>query len=158
MAANRRPGRQGASKLAASTRHAHGTKAGFASLDPAKLGLDMPEWVAPAPPTPPTLPAPDMPANPTTPCPATPDAGAALPPSIQALPGAANLASRPMLEGLKVVCICKGIKKRTFWKVMADGAQTHEEINRLTGSGSGGCQGRRCGPRICEMLQDLSQS
>jgi bacterioferritin-associated ferredoxin len=61
-----------------------------------------------------------------------------------------------MLEGMKVVCICKGIKKSVFWKVLDAGAQSKDEINRLTGSGSGGCQGRRCGPRITEMLRDLS--
>jgi bacterioferritin-associated ferredoxin len=54
---------------------------------------------------------------------------------------------------MKVVCICKGIKKRLFWKALDDGAQTKDEVNRLTGSGSGGCQGRRCGPRILEMLR-----
>jgi bacterioferritin-associated ferredoxin len=61
--------------------------------------------------------------------------------------------SRTLLEGMKVVCICKGIKKRIFWQALDDGAQTKDEVNRLTGSGSGGCQGRRCGPRILEMLR-----
>ena len=62
---------------------------------------------------------------------------------------------RTILEGMKVVCICKGIKKSVFWKVLDTGVQTKEEVNRLTGSGSGGCQGRRCGPRILEMLRNL---
>jgi bacterioferritin-associated ferredoxin len=56
---------------------------------------------------------------------------------------------------MKVVCICKGIKKSVFWKVLDTGVRTKEEVNRLTGSGSGGCQGRRCGPRILEMLRNL---
>ena len=64
---------------------------------------------------------------------------------------------RTLLEGMKVVCICKGIKKRVFWKVLDAGAQSKDEVNRLTGSGSGGCQGRRCGPRILEMLRDRSR-
>ncbi len=59
-----------------------------------------------------------------------------------------------ILEGLKVVCICKGIRKRTLWQAMEKGSQTREEINRETGSGSGGCRGRRCGPRITAMLHD----
>lgn len=64
--------------------------------------------------------------------------------------------ARTLLEGMKVVCICKGIKMRTFWRAMDEGAQTHEHIDRATGSGSGQCQGRRCGPRILEMIRNLS--
>jgi bacterioferritin-associated ferredoxin len=64
---------------------------------------------------------------------------------------------RTILEGMKVVCICKGIKKSVFWKVLDTGVRTKEEVNRLTGSGSGGCQGRRCGPRIIEMLRNLAK-
>lgn len=56
------------------------------------------------------------------------------------------------LEGMKVVCICKGIKQRTFWQAMEKGNHTQEALNRETGSGSGGCRGRRCGPRIAAML------
>lgn len=65
--------------------------------------------------------------------------------------------SRSMLEGMKVVCICKGITKRVFWKALDEGLHTKEDINRCTGSGSGGCQGRRCGPRIAEMLRSFSK-
>ena len=85
----------------------------LAGLDPATLGLDMPDWLVPSVPSEP----------------------------------------RTLLEGMKVVCICKGIKKRIFWKALDDGAQTKDDINRMTGSGSGGCQGRRCGPRILDMLR-----
>jgi bacterioferritin-associated ferredoxin len=65
--------------------------------------------------------------------------------------------ARTLLEGMKVICICKGIKKSVFWKVLDTGVRTKEEVNCLTGSGSGGCQGRRCGPRILEMLRNLSK-
>jgi bacterioferritin-associated ferredoxin len=61
-----------------------------------------------------------------------------------------------MLEGMKVICICKGIKQRVFWQALDAGMRTKEDINDFTGSGSGGCQGRRCGPRIVEMLRNLS--
>jgi bacterioferritin-associated ferredoxin len=63
--------------------------------------------------------------------------------------------TRSVVEGMKVVCICKGIKKRAFWKAFDAGICTREDINRQTGSGSGSCQGRRCGPRILEMLKRL---
>jgi bacterioferritin-associated ferredoxin len=72
----------------------------------------------------------------------------------QEFPASSPVEPRTLLEGMKVVCICKGIKKRLFWKAMDDGAQTKDDINRMTGSGSGGCQGRRCGPRILEMLRN----
>ena len=65
--------------------------------------------------------------------------------------------ARTVIEGMKVVCICKGIKKKVFWKALDDGVHTHDAINRATGSGSGSCQGRRCGPRILDMLRRLSQ-
>jgi bacterioferritin-associated ferredoxin len=63
--------------------------------------------------------------------------------------------TRSVVEGMKVVCICKGIKKRVFWNAIDAGMCTHADINRHTGSGSGSCQGRRCGPRILDMLQRL---
>jgi bacterioferritin-associated ferredoxin len=65
---------------------------------------------------------------------------------------------RTLVEGMKVVCICKGIKKRVFWKALDDGAQTKEEVNRMTGSGNGSCQGRRCGPRILDLLRKRSRA
>ncbi|WP_179138059.1 (2Fe-2S)-binding protein [Candidatus Entotheonella palauensis] len=64
--------------------------------------------------------------------------------------------TRSVVEGMKVVCICKGIKKRVFWNALDAGICTHADINRHTGSGSGSCQGRRCGPRILDMLKRLS--
>ncbi len=84
--------------------------------------------------------------------------------SDEALPDAAPPATsaegqpetRSVIEGMKVVCICKGIKKRVFWNALDAGICTHEDINRHTGSGSGSCQGRRCGPRILDMLKRLS--
>jgi len=111
---------------------------GFAGLDPTKLGLGGPGWLSTSQPLPETSPEPALPS------------AAAMPPSSDVPPE-----PRTLLEGMKVVCICKGIKKSVFWKVLDTGAQTKEEVNRLTGSGSGGCQGRRCGPRILEMLRNL---
>ncbi|HEY7490601.1 MAG TPA: (2Fe-2S)-binding protein [Candidatus Tectomicrobia bacterium] len=112
------------------------------------MGLGMPDWLAP------DSPAPTAPADAAS----APVIGA---PYAEPLPAlhretAAGAPGEPrtLLEGMKVVCICKGIKKRVFWKALDEGAQSKDEVNRLTGSGSGGCQGRRCGPRILEMLRD----
>jgi bacterioferritin-associated ferredoxin len=108
------------------------------------MGLDMPDWLAPSVPSPADA-APPLAADP---------APLPLMPEHEPAPlGSTPPEPRTLLEGMKVVCICKGIKKRIFWKALDDGAQTKDDVNRLTGSGSGGCQGRRCGPRILEMLR-----
>jgi bacterioferritin-associated ferredoxin len=129
---NQRPARPGQST---STAHAGSKQGGFAGLDPSKMGLDMPDWLA----------ADSSPSS------------SSQPSSQMDRPQTeSDMPSRTVLEGMKVVCICKGIKKRMFWQALDKGAQTKEEVNRLTGSGNGGCQGRRCGPRIMEMLQNHS--
>ena len=124
-------------------------KKGFAGLDPTKVGLEGPGWLSASLPLPDTSPEPALPAELDTHTPA-PSAWSENNPASEGPPE-----PRTILEGVKVVCICKGIKKSVFWKVLDAGARTKEEMNRLTGSGSGGCQGRRCGPRIIEMLRDL---
>ncbi len=125
-------------------------KKGFAGLDPAKVGLEGPGWLSTS------LPLTDTSTEPSLP----PQSAIHSPASTQwsesnILP-VMSPEPRTLLEGMKVVCICKGIKKSIFWKVLDAGARTKEEINCLTGSGSGSCQGRRCGPRIMELLRDLS--
>ena len=113
------------------------------------MGLDMPEWMQDA--SPPSL---DMDGRvPLDPVPSA-DAMAAAP---DAHSNATSPSSRTITEGMKVVCICKGIKKRVFWKALDEGMCTKEDINRSTGSGSGSCQGRRCGPRILDMIRDISK-
>lgn len=51
-----------------------------------------------------------------------------------------------------VVCICKGIRLRAVLKGL-EGSETVADVNSKTGTGSGGCQGQRCGPRIKKLLQ-----
>ncbi len=106
---------------------------GFTGLEPSTMGFSMPEWMEPSPQ-------------------ARPADEACSKPATTAAPNA-EPERRSMVEGMKVVCICKGIKKRVFWNALDAGMCTHEEINRHTGSGSGSCQGRRCGPRILDMLK-----
>ena len=120
-----------------SIRDASKKTTGFAGLDPTKLGLGGPGWLSTSQPLE-TSPEPALPSD------AAMHSLSDVPPE-----------PRTPLEGLKVVCICKGIKKSVFWRVLDTGVRTKEEVNRLTGSGSGGCQGRRCGPRILEMLRNL---
>ncbi len=59
-----------------------------------------------------------------------------------------------IIDGLKTICICKGIRKKVFKELIADGKNSIEELRRATGAGSGPCGGRRCTPRLNEMLAD----
>ena len=52
----------------------------------------------------------------------------------------------------KVVCICKGINLGRVLKGI-DGCETVQDVNRKVGTGSGGCAGERCGPRIKVLLK-----
>jgi bacterioferritin-associated ferredoxin len=108
---------------------------GFEGLDPSQMGFDMPEWME--------TPAEVLPSE------------QILPKSTMAGGSGVEPETRSVVEGMKVVCICKGIKKRVFWNALDAGMCTHEDINRHTGSGSGSCQGRRCGPSILAMLKRL---
>ena len=58
-----------------------------------------------------------------------------------------------IIEGLRPVCVCKGIRQRTFMQKIRAGMTTVEELQRATGAGSGSCKGERCTPRIREILR-----
>jgi len=58
-----------------------------------------------------------------------------------------------IIEGLKPVCICKGIKARTFQDRIKAGVTTVGELKKATGAGCGSCKGERCTPRIHEILE-----
>lgn len=52
------------------------------------------------------------------------------------------------------VCICKAINKSTMKKTIAGGADTLEKVQKATFAGSGSCGGRRCTPKIKELLEE----
>lgn len=56
----------------------------------------------------------------------------------------------------RVVCICKGIP---LGKVLEGlpGSDTVADVNRKVGTGSGGCQGERCGPRIKILIRKYKE-
>lgn len=134
----KKPMRSLPSKGRAGSQSSRSRGGGFDSLDPSKMGFGMPERM-------------ETPTQPGEPDGTLPDA------ALPAEPETRSPETRSVVEGMKVVCICKGIKKRVFWKALDAGICTHEGINRHTGSGSGSCQGRRCGPRILDMLKRLSR-
>jgi bacterioferritin-associated ferredoxin len=52
------------------------------------------------------------------------------------------------------VCICKAINKSTMKKIIESGADTLEKVQKATSAGSGSCGGRRCTPKIIELLEE----
>jgi NAD(P)H-nitrite reductase large subunit len=57
-----------------------------------------------------------------------------------------------IIDGLKPICLCKGVKKSVFLKHIKAGLMTVEQLKKATGAGSGSCKGKRCTPRIIELL------
>lgn len=57
---------------------------------------------------------------------------------------------------VRVVCICKGINLGRVLKGM-EGCQSVLDVHRKVGTGSGGCRGERCSPRIKILLKKKGQ-
>lgn len=57
-----------------------------------------------------------------------------------------------IIENLKVICSCKGIKKGTIMKAIKDGSTTVQEVWNATNTGNGSCKGTRCGLKIQAIL------
>lgn len=58
-----------------------------------------------------------------------------------------------IIDGLKPICKCKGIRKSVFLKHIKAGLKTVEALKRATGAGTGSCKGKECAPRIAELLR-----
>ncbi|MDH5541611.1 MAG: (2Fe-2S)-binding protein [Nitrospinota bacterium] len=59
-----------------------------------------------------------------------------------------------ILDGLKPICLCKGIRKKVFKKHFTDGITTLEGLRKATGAGTGSCGGKRCTPRILAFIEE----
>ena len=60
--------------------------------------------------------------------------------------------NQEILDKLTKVCLCKGITRATMKKAIAAGADTVDKVKKVTGAGSGSCGGKRCTPKIQELL------
>ncbi|MCB2295543.1 (2Fe-2S)-binding protein [Clostridium algoriphilum] len=58
-----------------------------------------------------------------------------------------------IMDKITKVCICKAIPKSTIKKAIKNGSRTVEDVQKVTGAGSGGCCGHRCTPKIEEILK-----
>ena len=56
----------------------------------------------------------------------------------------------------QIICICKGIKLARILPALKH-CQTVSEVNECVGTGSGGCAGERCGPKIKVLLSKAQQ-
>ncbi len=66
------------------------------------------------------------------------------------------MSEKDIIESLKPICICMGIRKGTFLKHLKNGIDTLEELRKATGAGAGSCGGKRCTPRIEELLREYA--
>lgn len=57
-----------------------------------------------------------------------------------------------ILARMKPGCICKGIKLHVILEAIEKGADSYEEIARITGIGGGSCKSRRCRAKVAELL------
>lgn len=65
--------------------------------------------------------------------------------------------SQEIKDKITKVCLCKGIPRATIKKAMLSGADTLEKVQKAVGAGSGPCGGRRCTPKIIELLEEMKQ-
>jgi NAD(P)H-nitrite reductase large subunit len=63
-----------------------------------------------------------------------------------------------ILDKLTKVCLCKAIPRSKIKAAIKEGARTVEEVRKATGAGSGGCAGRRCTPKIEELLRQFEEN
>lgn len=61
-----------------------------------------------------------------------------------------------LLDKLTKVCLCKGIPRSKIKEAIRNGANTLEKVQKATGAGSGGCKGRRCTPKIIELISQMN--
>lgn len=64
-----------------------------------------------------------------------------------------NNANSDIMDKLTKVCLCKAIPRSKIKAAIRGGALTVEEVQKATGAGSGGCGGRRCTPKIEELIE-----
>lgn len=65
--------------------------------------------------------------------------------------------NQDIIDKYTKVCICKAISKSTMKKTIKNGADTLEKVQKATTAGSGSCGGRRCTPKILQLLEECKQ-
>lgn len=68
-----------------------------------------------------------------------------------------NNLNEQVLDKLTKVCLCKAIPRSKMKEAIANGAKTVEDVQKATGAGSGSCCGRRCTPKIQDLLDTYAK-
>lgn len=63
-----------------------------------------------------------------------------------------------IIDGLKTVCRCRGIRKRRILDHIAAGHTSLDALQRMTGAGFGECGGKQCAPRIEALLATVGEA
>lgn len=63
-----------------------------------------------------------------------------------------NNLNQQILDKLTKVCLCKAIPRSKIKDAIRKGAITVADVSKATGSCTGGCSGRRCTPKIQELI------
>ncbi|SHK07043.1 BFD-like [2Fe-2S] binding domain-containing protein [Clostridium cavendishii DSM 21758] len=63
-----------------------------------------------------------------------------------------NNLNQEVLDKLTKVCLCKAIPRSRIKDSIRKGALTVADVSKATGSCTGGCKGRRCTPKIQELI------
>lgn len=64
-----------------------------------------------------------------------------------------NNSNEAIMDKLTKVCLCKAISRAAIKKAIEGGAKNVEEVQKKTGAGCGSCKGRRCTPKIEELIR-----
>jgi bacterioferritin-associated ferredoxin len=62
------------------------------------------------------------------------------------------LSEEEIMTRLKPGCICKGIKLYKIQDAINDGADSYDEIAKITGIGGGSCNSKRCSAKVADLL------
>lgn len=62
-----------------------------------------------------------------------------------------------IMDKLTKVCLCKSVSRATMKKAISAGADNVEKVWKATNSGNGPCQGKRCGPKIKDLLDSIKK-
>ncbi|BCJ93895.1 (2Fe-2S)-binding protein [Anaerocolumna cellulosilytica] len=70
--------------------------------------------------------------------------------------------NQEVLDKYTKVCICRAISRYTIKKTIEKCAETQgvvtlEKVQKATLAGSGSCGGRRCTPKIIELLEEYQR-
>lgn len=68
-----------------------------------------------------------------------------------------NNLNEAILDKLTKTCTCKVITRAKIKEAIKNGASTLEEVQRVTGAGSGSCKGKNCSYMINELIKRLKK-